>query len=141
LELGDDVSEVELFISEEPFQTIWGILMISESRIERASWDSIMNDEEQISNLIVQSIMAGAIEEGIEIQEPIITITKPDIGDSAIFGEGYIDAFGLIIGFDTLWFRVGKAYVVLYSSYYSVERESLFPIAIEVEQRITQYSP
>ncbi len=140
LGLGSDFSEVQLFISDEPFQMIWCIFAVSESRIERASWDSIMKDEEQIRNMIVEGIMMGAIEESLEIQEPIIIITNPDVGDSAIYGEGYFISSGLTVGFDTLWFRIEKAYVMLYSSYYSVERETLLPIAIEIEQRITQYS-
>lgn len=140
LDLGSDFSEVQLFVADEPFQMIYGIFSVSESSIERASWDSMMNDEELISDLIVENLVAGALEEGFEIQDPTITITNPDVGDSAIYGEGYFSSYGLTVGFDTLWFRTGKAYVMLYSSYFSLEREDLFPIALEIEQRINQYS-
>ena len=138
--LGDDFSEVQLFISDDPFQMIYGYLMVSESSIDRASWDSATHDEELIRDLIVENITAGALEEGLELQDPTITITNPNIGDSAIYGEGCFSSYGLTIGFDTLWFRAGKAYVVLYSSYFSSEREELLPIGLKIEQRINEYS-
>ena len=43
--LGDDFSEVQLFISDEPFQMIYGIITIVDSQIEQASFNSVMNNE------------------------------------------------------------------------------------------------
>ena len=140
LELGDDVSEVELFISDEPFQMIYGLLYIGESRIERASFDAIMNDETMISDLIIENVKAGALEEGFELGEVDINITYPTLGDSAFLGEGFMSTVGLSAGFDALWFRSNKVYVILYSVYYTPEKQTLLPIAKELERRISQYS-
>lgn len=142
LGLGETCSEVYLFISEEPFQMIYCFLSISESRIEQASFDAIMNDEEQIKDLLEANLIAGALEEGMEIEEIEIQVTFPSIGDSCFLGEGYFTAYGLVVGFDMLWFRLENTYIFLYSAYYSTERQTLLPIARELEQRIRigQYS-
>jgi len=140
LGLGPSFSEVQLFLSDEPFQMIYGVFALSESRIERAGFDAMLKDEKQIRNLIIESIKQGALEEGVDFQNPEIQITYPVIGDAAILGEGYFSSSGFIIGFDTLWFRAGNAYVFLYSAYYSLERKALLPIAEQLEQRLAQYS-
>ena len=140
LGLGDDFSEVQVFISDEPFQMIYGVLAIIDSRIERSSVDAIMNDETMISNLIKENVKAGALEEGFEMGEIELNITYPTLGDSAFLGEGYMTIVGLSAGFDALWFRSNKVYVMVYSVYYTLERQRLLPIGEELERRISQYS-
>lgn len=140
LGLGPDFSEVYLFLSDEPFQMIYGCLGIIDSRIEQAYWDSAMKDESQIKNLIIESIKAGILEEGGDFQNPEIQITHPSIGNSAIFGEGHFSSYDITIGFDTIWFRIDNVYVIFYSGYQSLSRQSLLPIAKELERRIGQYS-
>jgi len=60
LGLGSDYSEVYLFLAEDPFQVIYSALAISKSRIEQASWDSILEDEYQLKSIIIQNLKAGA---------------------------------------------------------------------------------
>jgi len=138
--LGPDASEVELFLSEEPYQMIYCFLMISERRTDQASFDAIMKDEDQIESIIIENLKAGAVEEGFELDVPEIQITYPNIADLATLGEGYFSTFGMSMGFDMLWFRSNKVYVFTYSVYLSTEKQSLVPIAKEIECRIATFS-
>ncbi len=138
--LGSDFSEVKLFLSEDPFQMIYGVLGISESRIEQAVFDGQIRDEDQIKSVIAENIMIGAAEEGVELEVPTVEITHPRIGDSAILGEGYIETYGFQFGFDTLWFRDKSVIVLIYSLYISADNVSLLKIAEEIENRLSKYS-
>lgn len=140
LKLGADCSEVELFLSDDPFQMIYGFMYIAESRIERAGFDSIMKDELKIKKLIIENIKAGANKEGVEIQEPTIKISYPIVGDMSLLGEGYFSSYGMEIGFDTLWVRMNKVYIIIYSAYYSLNRQQLLPIGKELARRVSLYS-
>ena len=138
--LGSDCSEVELFLSEEPYQMIYCFLMIIESRIERATSDAILKDEQQITSMIVESLKAGAIEEGFELEVPEVQVTYPDIADLAVLGEGRMTTYGMSIGFDMLFFKSNKVYVFIYSMDLSLEKQSLVPLAREIEHRIGMFS-
>jgi len=140
LALGSAFSEVQLFLSDDPFQMIYGIIALSEGRIEQASFDGMMKDEEQVKKILIDNIRAGAVEEGIDFQDPTISITYPVIADSATLGEGEFSSSGFTIGFDCLFFREGNVYVFLYSAYYSASRQTLPPIAQELVRRLSLYS-
>lgn len=137
--LGPDASEVQLFFSEDPFQMVYCFMAIEESKIEQAAFDRGMEDEYQIKAMIENALKEGAAEEGFEVTLPIIDITYPDIGDSALLGEGYMESYGFQFGFDTLWFRSNTVFVFLYSTYMSSGKEPLLPIAQEIEKRLNNY--
>jgi hypothetical protein len=139
MELGSDCSEVQLFLSEDPFQMVYCVLMITSSRIEQASFDRGIEDEYQLEVLIENSLKEGATEQGFELTVPRIEITYPNIGDSAFLGEGYMESYGYQLGFDTLWFRSNTVAVFLYSMYMSSDNEPLLPIAQEIENRLNNY--
>ena len=137
--LGSDCSEVQLYVSENPFQMIYGFIAITESSIERAMFDSMIEDESQMEAMIADSILAGVESEGLEATVPNIDITHPDVGDSALGGEGDIESYGLYFGFDCLFFRSGKVYTLLYSLSMSSDKVPLVPIAKEIEKRISEF--
>ena len=137
--LGPDASEVQLFFSENPFQMIYCFLGIEESRIEQATFDRQLEDEYQIGAMIENALKEGAAEEGFEVKLPIIEITYPDIGDSTLLGEGYMESYGFQYGFDTLWFRSNTVFVFFYSTYMSSDKVPLLPIAREIEKRLNNY--
>ena len=139
MELGPDASEVQLFLSDEPFQFIYCAFLILESRIEQAAWDMQLEDDNQMKSFIVENIKAGAEEEDIEVTIPSVEITHPEIGDSAILGEGYMESYGFHFGFDTCWFRDNTVYVIIFSLYMSADKVSLVPIAEEIEKRLNNY--
>ncbi len=139
--LGPEASEVELFLSEEPYQMIYCFLMIiEESRVERAASNAIFRDEQQIKSIVVEGLKAGAAEEGLEIGASEIQITYPNIADIAVLGEGYFSSYGINVGFDILWFRENNVYVFTYSVYLSPEKQPLASIAGEIEHRISMFS-
>ena len=140
LGLGSHYSEVYVYLAEDPFQLIYCALAISKSRIEQASWDSILKDEYQMKSTIIDNIEAGAEEGGVSLTMPSVDITHPDIGDSAMLGEGYIESYGFQLGFDTILFRSKTVYVVIASLYQSVDKVSLVKIAEEIEKRLDNYS-
>jgi len=132
--------EVQLFLSDEPFQMVYCFLSISDSRIEQAGFDAIIRDHQQMEAVLIENIIAGAEEMGMELTVPEIQITEAHMGDATVFAEGQMETYGFMFGFDILWFRQQSAYVYLYSSYDSLERQALVPIAEAIEQRIAQYS-
>jgi hypothetical protein len=138
--LGSEVSEVELFLSEEPFQMIYGMLTIISSRIGRASSDALFKNEQQIKDLLIQNIVAGLNKENVDASYVQTSISYPNIADLAIYGEGQINYSGVNMGFDILWFRSNSVYVFLYSAYYDPDRISLEPIAKEITHRISMFS-
>lgn len=140
LALGPDVSEVVLYFSEEPFQMIWGMMGIISSRIEAAAFDTQIEDESAIISFIEASISEVAAAEGVEMTVPNMNISHPNIGDSAILGEGEIESYGFYYGFDIIWFRSGTVYVYWYSTTMSEDKVSLLSIASEVEKRIGGFS-
>ena len=139
--LGPEASEVELFLSEEPYQMIYGFLMvIEESQVERAASNAIFRDEQQIKSIVAEGLKAGAAEEGLEIGASEIQVTYPSIADIAVLGEGSFSSYGINVGFDILWFRENNVYVFTYSVYLSPEKQPLVSIAREIEHRIGMFS-
>ena len=138
--LGSDYSEVYLFLSEDPFQLIYCVLGISKSRVERAMWDEQLEDDYLMKSMVVETLKAGAAEEGIEITVPDVEITHPDIGDSSLCGQSYMESYGSQLGVDILWFRCNTVYVLTNSVYTSADKVSLIPIGEEIEKRIGKFS-
>jgi len=136
----EPISEVQLYMSEEPFQIIYGFIAIYESRIDSAMFDEMIEDEYQARNLIIESLKEGAREEGGEITDADVEITQPVIGDAALLGEGYVESFGINVGFDICCFRIQSVYVLFYSAYMSSDKISLVPLSQEIEKRINRFS-
>ena len=140
LGLGPDFSEVELFLSVEPYQMIFVYLCIVESKVERASADAVFKDEEQVKSIILEGLRIGVAEEGMELSGADVEITYPKIGDLAVFGSGTMSTYGMSLGYDLLFFKVGKVYVFIGSNYLPGESQPLVPIAREIEHRIGMFS-
>jgi hypothetical protein len=140
LGLGPDWSEVQVFLSQDPYQLIYCCLYISKSKLEQAQFDSQIKDETQMRTLIENAVKKGADEQGNEINMPNIEFSRPGIGDSILFGQGSLESYGIYYGFDTLWFRTKTVYVIIYSVSHSADKVSLVPVATEIEKRIAEFS-
>ncbi|MFC1952469.1 hypothetical protein ACFLV8_02355 [Chloroflexota bacterium] len=140
LGLGSDFSEVELFLSEEPYQAVFAYLTIMESQIERASTDTLIRDEEQIKAMVLENLRAGAAEEGSELSDVDVEVTYPSIGNLAALGSGTIGAYGVSMGYDILIFKSNKVYVSVFSMYLPGESVSLVPLTKGIERRIGMLS-
>ncbi len=138
--LGPDWSEVELFLSEEPYQIVFAYLTIIESRLERAASDALFNDEEQIKSIVLEGLRVGAAEEGVDLANATVEVTYPDVGDLSLLGTGTMSAYGVSIGYDMLMFKNNKVYVFIVSIYLPGESASLVPLAEGIEQRIGMFS-
>jgi hypothetical protein len=142
LELGPEFSEVELFLSPEPYQMIYGFILILERATERAAGDATLRDEQNIRNKVYWGLKEGAAKEGYELSasEVEMDITYPNIADLAVLGEGRCSMYGTSFGFDMLCFRSNEVYVYLFSVDLSPERQQLAPIAIEITHRISMFT-
>ena len=138
--LGRDASEVELFLSEEPFQMVFAYFTIIDSQVERAGSDAIMRDEEQIRSLVLEGLRMGAAEEEIELADAEVEVSYPKVGDLAVLGLGTVSAYGVDVGYDILMFKNNKVYVFIMSVYLPGESVSLATLAIGIEQRIGMFS-
>lgn len=135
LGLGSEFSEVQLFLSEEPFQMVYGFLLITGSRIEQAGVDAIMRDEEQVKSVILAGLEEGAAEENVPLSDVETRITYPDIADLCVLGEGSFKSSGFNFGFDYLMFKNGNVYVFV-ASLYMGEGSPLVPVARGINERI-----
>ncbi len=140
LGLGSDFSEVELFMCEEPYQIIFAYFCIIESKLERATSDALMKDEEQIKSMALENLRAGAAEEGVELADATVEVTYPYIGELAVLGSGAMISYGTSIGYDLLMFKSNKVYVFIASVYLPGESMSLISLARGIEQRIGNFS-
>jgi hypothetical protein len=140
LGLGSDFTEVELFLSEDPYQMVFAYYCIIESRTERASSDALMKDEEQVKSMVIESLQAGAAEEGGELDKITVDVTYPNVGDIAVLGSGIMSSYGANIGYDLIMFKINKVYVFIASVYLPGENTSLVPLAEKMEQRIKVFS-
>lgn len=138
--LGPEFTEVELFLSEEPFQVIFAYYGILESQIEQAGSDAILQDEEQVKSMILEGMRAEAGDEAIQLGDIEFEASNPDVGDLAILGSGSMNTSGVSIGYDFMAFKVNKVYVFVVSVYLPGESVSLVPVARGIEQRIGTFS-
>ena len=141
LGLGSDVSEVELYVSDEPMQIIYSYMMVDDDPLMLSSFDGLIQDDAWVKDIIESSIIMGMVAEGISEEDFDLQtqITHPDIGDSAVLGEGYISSMGITMGFDLCIFIENSAYVSLMSMTFSTEKQSLEPLAREIVNRVKTY--
>jgi hypothetical protein len=138
--LGSDCSEVQLFVSNDPFQMVYGFMAIIDSSIEGAVFDRQLEDDNSMKDMIKEAILAGAEEQGVQAAIPDILVSHPDIGDSSIFGKGSLEILGFYFGFDILFFRNNKVYIFLYSLSMTSDEVDLMSISKEVGNRVSAYS-
>ena len=137
LGLGPGFSEVELFLSEDPFQMVVAYMTVVESQVERAATDAFMKDEDQVRSAILWGFETVAVEEDIEWSEIAeIHISYPSIGDLAVFGTGQVNAYGLNIAYDLLLFKNAEVYVTVAEYYLPGNALPLIPLAEAMNQRI-----
>jgi hypothetical protein len=139
LALGPDFSEVELFMREDPFQFIVCYMGIVEDSFTRSMLDAVFKDDEQVKALIETNMMQGLGAADVDTGELNLQITHPDIGDAAVFGEGYISAAGINMGYDISVFREDNVFVNIESMYFSSEKQSIESFATEIVRRINTY--
>ena len=138
--LGSDCSEVQLFVSNDPFQMVYGFMAIIDSSIEGAVFDRQLEDDNSMKDMIKEAILAGAQEQGVQAAIPDIIVSHPDIGDSSIYGKGSLEIMGFYFGFDILFFRNNKVYIFLYSLSMTSDEVDLLAISKEVGNRVSVYS-
>jgi len=137
MDLGPGASEVQIFISEEPKQVIYGFILISSNLIARCNDDALMKNDQQFKDLILKNIQAKATELNIEITDPIIDISHPSLGDVCVFGAGTMNANGMNLQLDMLAFRKYQVYVTVYSYYINdSDSISLIPLGNEIIRRM-----
>ncbi|MCP3684059.1 MAG: hypothetical protein GY861_15365 [bacterium] len=139
--LGPVFSEVQVFLSEEPYQLIYMYLCVVESRIEKAASDALLRDDDQIESILLENIRAGAAEEGIyDMKFANTLVSHPNVGDIAALGQGTIEAYGASSGFDILFFRRNDTYIFLCSVYSPNESfESVELIGTVLDDRLLNW--
>jgi hypothetical protein len=76
--LGSDCSEVQLFVSNDPFQMVYGFMAIIDSSIEGAVFDRQLEDDNSMKDMIKEAILAGAEEQGVQAAIPDILVSHPE---------------------------------------------------------------
>jgi len=137
-ELGPEFSEVELFLSDEPFQEVFAYMTIIESRAEQAVSDNFLRDEEQVKSQILYYLKQGAIEEGVVLTDVELHTTFPNVGELAILGSGEATFDTMRLGYDLLIFKNGKVYVSV-AEYYMGEHLSIVSCTEGINRRIESF--
>jgi len=137
MNLGPDVSEAQLFISENPYQVIYGITILADNLIERGSFDNLINNDQQFKEYILKYLRQSATQRNVEMTEPILSVSHPAIGEVCAFASGIITAEQVRSYFDMLIFRKYQIYVAIYSiSSEDSGRASIIPIGNEIIKRM-----
>jgi len=140
LGLTKEFSEVEVYLSEDPYDMIFAYYGIIETRLERASSDALFKDDDQVEKMVIEGLRQGAAEEGVDLSDATVNISHPAIGDLAVLGVGQMSSFGINIGYDMLVFKVNKVYVFIMSVYLPGGSFPLLDLAAEVEKTVKTYS-
>jgi len=139
MQLGSDFSEVQVFLSAEPYQMVFTYMAVVERRSDQVAQDAFMRDEKQIRQLVVENLQQGASEEGVDVSDAKVEITYPTLGDQAVLGTGSFTASSVGIGFDLLMFRSQTVLVFVASVYLPGENKGLLPVGTGIEQRIKSF--
>jgi hypothetical protein len=139
LGLGPEFSEVELFLSDEPFQMVLAYMTIAASRVERAAMDEWMRDEEQLKSSLLYWLEVGFLEEGMEVPDVELHVTYPKIGQLAAMASGEVAIYGMREGVEILIFKNDEVYVSVCQVYLG-SGVPLVPLAEGINQRIEAFS-
>jgi hypothetical protein len=140
LGLSKEFSEVALYLSEDPYEMLFGYYAIIETRVERASSDALMKDDDQIKKMVIEGLRQGAAKEGVSLSDAGVEVTHPSIGDLAVFGSGTMSSMGASVGYDILMFKVNKVYMFIFSIYLPGESVSLTDLGPEIVKSIHKFS-
>ena len=146
-------SEVQVFSSETPYQTIWCFLCdASSSENDNIQLSEDMSDE--VEKSLLSKVNNGVSALGLPLEDVQTDIQFPEIGDFALYGEGKMNIgsmavmagdksvnFEYFFGFDMLGFRVETIHVYIYSEHIfstSTDRVDLITIGEEICSRIDE---
>jgi len=146
--LGPDASEVEVFLSQEPYQLLYFFIRVVESVEEQDRAMDAIYDSQGVETTMKPYIEQAARRQDVESVSPRIEVFYPAIAGGAVLGQGRADLGEYDLHFDMLWFRSEspRAFVYLYSWYTAAEEElgppldtvSLISVAREVGLRIEE---
>jgi len=139
LDLGPEFSEVEVFLSKDPFQLIYGFIYIVDSVIRRASEDISIKDEANMRKIIEDSLNSGAANQGMSLEPTNTQITYPNIGDLALYGQGKMQTKEINMGVDVIFFREHHVYVMLFTAYYPPRTVELTSLSDGIIENINTY--
>jgi hypothetical protein len=139
--LGEEFSEVQAYLSENPYQVAFAYYGIVEDAAERAESEAVFNNEDEFKKLMMDSFISGLSGGSDTTPDMTMDITTPDIGDKAALSRGTVNINGAEIGYGILFFRINKAYVfVCVVGINSDDMVSVADLGRSIENNIDQYS-
>lgn len=139
LGLGSGFTEVQLYMSSSPYQVVYGYYTITKSKVEQAATDDLLRADNQIRSILQVTLEDELHKQGSDSNDFGMSVSHPNIGDSAAVGEGYFSAYGAYYGFDIAMFRRRYVIVAIASVYSQEDKQSLVPIATAVDGRIVNF--
>ena len=138
--LGDKWSEVETFVSKDPFQILYCAYNIVDNPAGRVQADATLKDEAPIKVEIQSGIMQAATSAGLK-QTPInVKMSSPKIGDQALLGEGVMQTEAGNFGCDILQFNVNNVYFMVVSVYNPTRLVETPKVAGAIIEKLKGYS-
>ena len=143
LQMGNSVeqfSELQLYLSEKPFQYMWIMMGVFPSRAELASWKAVVRDEKTFSQQFVQGFVeAFTARSGLkDVPEPSMTCRDVAVGDFARLCELSLVYQGGQIQMDVVLMFQENTVVLIYDMWYPAEPATvdILTVARTVSSRI-----
>jgi hypothetical protein len=134
---GPDVSETQLFLSEEPYQMIYGIMLIANGILDRFSFDALLKDDKQFKDYLLKYLNKSAKENDVQMTNFTMSISHPSLGDVSSYATGPINIDGEDYIYSALIFRKYQVYILTVSISLSEEGSvSLIPLGTEIIKRM-----
>jgi hypothetical protein len=140
--LGEDASEVAVFLSRQPYQLLYWFLRVVEDEEEQRESSLTLGDADAFRETMAEYLAAAAEGQGVVGSAPEVRVSFPDIAGGATLGEGIVELDDSALLFDMLWFRSNdrRVFVYTYSWHLAEGNMPLLPIAEEIESRISGLS-
>ena len=137
--LGEDASEVAVFLSRQPYQLLYWFLRVVEDEEEQREASLTLGDADAFRETMAGYLVAAAEGQGVVGSVPEVQVSFPDIASGAMLGEGMVELDDSALLFDMLWIRSRdrRVFVYTYSWHLADGQMPLPPVAEEIESRVS----
>jgi len=136
-DLGTGASGIQLFISNEPYQVIYSVVIKASGFLEQAYYDGLLKDDKQFKDYMLKYLRKSATEYSIQMTDPSFSVSHPSIGDICAYATGTTNIDGEDYTYSTLIFKKYQVYILTVSLSFKDEASvSIIPIGNEIIKRM-----
>jgi len=136
-DLGTGASEIQLFISNEPYQVIYSAVIKASGLLEQAYYDGLLKDDMQFKDYMLKYLRKSAAENSIQMTDPSFSVSHPSIGDISAYATSTINMEGEDYIYSAMIFKKYQVYIITVSlSFTDEDSVPINPLCIEIIHRM-----